>query len=154
MSIDQLAGQITALLIPVLPYIIKGIKIGGKKAAEKFGDISADKTKDLVTKMWDLITKKGKISPELSMATEKLARAPRDENWHAIMAKELKSLLKTNPGLAKEISLLLQSELPQQTIFAKENINTKIDQTTNTSGKQKVKANGNRGLDIRQNIKK
>jgi hypothetical protein len=70
------------------------------------------------------------------------------------MVKELKSLLETNPDLVREISMLLQSELPDQTVFAKDNIRTEIDQTTNAPGKQNVEAIGNRGLVIRQNIKK
>jgi hypothetical protein len=155
MLIDQLVNQISVLVIPALPYLLKGIKIGGKKAAEKLGELSAGKSDALAEKLWAKITGKKTDSRKLSIAAEELSKTPGDKSWQVMMKQEIKQLLKADPALLKEITLMIQAEVPEQFVSAKRNANAKIEQSNSgRSGKQKVTAEDNRGLVIRQNIKK
>lgn len=154
MSIDQLVIQISELIIPALPYLIKGIKIGGKKAAEKIGEMSANQSVLLAEKLWKLINKKGKPSRKMSFASEELAETPKDKSLRKIMKDEIKEILKSDPSLVKEISALLENDTPEQAIHAVKNINTKITQSTDRNSKQKITARENKGLVINQQVKK
>lgn len=155
MSIDQLVNQISVLVIPALPYLLKGIKLGGKKAAEKLGELGAGKSAELAEKLWGKIAGKKSGSRKLSIAAEELSKTPTDKSWQAMMKQEIKQLLKADPALLKEITLMIQAEVPEQTVSAKRNVNARIEQTISApKGKQKVTAEDNRGLVIRQNIKK
>ena len=155
MLIDQLVNQISVLVIPALPYLLKGIKIGGKKVAEKLGELGSEKSAELAEKLWDKLSGKKSDSRKLSIAAEELSKTPKDKAWQSMMKQELKQLLKADPALLKEITLMIQAEVPEQTIRAKKNVKARIEQSNSGSaGKQKVTAEDNRGLVIRQNIKK
>ncbi len=155
MSIDQLVNQISVLVIPALPYLLKGIKIGGKKVAEKLGELGSEKSAELAEKLWDKLSGKKTDSRKLSIAAKELSKTPKDKAWQSMMKQELKQLLKADPALLKEITLMIQAEVPEQTIRAKKNVKARIEQSNSGSaGKQKVSAEENRGLVIRQNIKK
>lgn len=155
MSIDQVVVEVSKWIIPALPYLLQGIKIGGKKAAEKLGEASAGKSMELAQSLWNKLTGKKAKSDKLSIAAKELSKTPKDKDWQAMLNKEIKQLLKADPALLKEITLMIQAEVPEQTAIAKRNVNTRIEQTISTpKGKQKVTAEDNRGLVIRQNIKK
>lgn len=154
MSIDQVAIQISRLVIPALPYLIKGLKVGGEKAAEKLGELGAGKSAELAEKLWGKLAGKKSRSRKLDIAARELSKTPKDKTWQMVMKQEIKQLLKTDPKLLKEITLMMQIDMPEQTIRARDNVKTKIDQSTSAAGKQKVHAERNRDLVIRQNIKK
>jgi hypothetical protein len=151
MTIEQLAAQIYKLIIPALPYLLKGIKIGGEKAAEKFGELGAGKSAQLTEKIWGKISVKNN-SRKLSIAAKELAETPDDKTWQVMMKQELKQLLRADPDLRKEITALIQAEMPEQTVQAKGNVKTRIDQSVATKGKQTVHAEDNQDLVIRQKI--
>lgn len=155
MSIDQIVVEISKLIIPALPYLLKGIKLGGQKAAEKMGEASAGKSMQLAQSLWDKLTGKKNKSDKLSIAAKGLSKAPTDKDWQGILKKEIRQLLKADPALLKEITALLKTEVPEQTVRAKKNVNARIEQSnSSTAGKQKVTAEDNRGLIVCQNIKK
>ena len=90
MSIDHIATQIFELLIPTIPYLVKGIKIGGKKAAEKLGELGAGKSTELAEKLWGKIAGKKNSSRKLSIAAEELSKTPKDKAWQTMMKQEIK----------------------------------------------------------------
>jgi hypothetical protein len=155
MSIDQIVAEVSKLIIPALPYLIKGAKVSGQKYAEKLGEDGAGKSMQLAEALWSKISGKTNPSRKLSIAAEELSKTPKDKAWHSMMKQEIKLLLKANPALLKEITLLLQVEIPEQTVRAKNNVKARIEQSNATgTGKQKIQADGNRDVVIRQNIKK
>lgn len=155
MSIDQIVVEISKLIIPALPYLLKGVKLGGQKAAEKLGEASAGKSMELAQSLWNKLTGKKTESGNLSLAAKGLSKTPTDKDWQRILKKEIKQILKADPALLKEITLLLETQAPEQTVRAKKNVNARIEQSNSGSaGKQKVSAEDNRGLIIRQSIKK
>jgi hypothetical protein len=154
MSLDQLTNEIMKWIIPALPYLLKGIKLGGKKAAEKLGEFSAEKSLEQVQTLWKKLTGKKDGNKNLSVAAENLAKSPKNKPWQAVMKQEIKSVLKANPALLKELTALVNADTPEQSIRAKRNKNTKIEQISSGKGKQKVTAEDNQDLVIRQSIKK
>ena len=155
MPIDQIVTEISKWIIPALPYLLKGIKLGGQKAAEKLGEAGAGKSMEMAQSLWNKLIGKKSRSDKFSIAARQLAKAPQDKDWQAMLNREMKQILKADPALLKEITLLLKTGTPRQTVRAKGNANTEIDQTiSGSSGEQMVVAEKNRGLVIRQNIKK
>lgn len=155
MSIDQIVVEISKWIIPALPYLLKGIKLGGQKAAEKLGEASAGKSMELAQSLWDKLTGKKIKSDKLSIAAKELSKTPKDKDWQSMLNKEIKQLLKADPALLKEITLLLKTEVPEQSVVAKRNVKGSIEQSNvGSAGKQKIIAEDNSGLVIRQNIKK
>ncbi len=148
MSIDQIVVEMSKILIPALPYLIQGMKLGGKKASEKLGELGAEK-------LWNEISKRKKISRKLLIAVKELSKTPKDKSWQMMMKQEMKQILKSDPALLKEITLLLDLEISKQTTHAINNVDTTIEQSISvSSGKQDVYAVKNRNLVIRQNVKK
>jgi hypothetical protein len=155
MSIDQLVNQISLVVIPALPYLLKGIQISSQKFVEKLGTDSAGKSMELAQSLWKKISGKKTKSNKLSIAAEELSKTPEDKEWQGMLKKEIKQLLNADPALLKEITLLLKTEVPEQTIVAKRNVKGSIEQSNvGSAGKQKITAEDNSGLVIRQNIKK
>jgi hypothetical protein len=61
-------------------------------------------------------------------------------------------LLKADPALAKTIAAVLTAGVPEQSVRAVKNKNSRISQSIKKTGKQKVNAVENSGLVIRQSI--
>ncbi|MBK8616875.1 MAG: hypothetical protein IPN96_07135 [Anaerolineales bacterium] len=155
MPIDLIVTELSKLIIPALPYLLKGIKLSGQKAAEKLGEASAGKSMELAQSVWNKLTGKKAGSDKLSIAAKELSKTPKDKDWQGMLNKEIKQLLKADPALLREITLLLKTEAPEQIISAKRNVNTKAYQSNiGTKAKQKIVAEDNRGLDVRQSVKK
>ena len=151
MSTDQLVAEAARILIPALPYLVKGLKIGGKKAAEKLGELGADLSFERAKKVWDAL-QRGKPSRKLEIAAKELAETPQDKAWQKMMNDELKLLLKADPALAKTVAEFLTAGVPEQSVRAVKNKNSRISQSIKKTGKQKVNAVENSGLVIRQSI--
>ncbi len=155
MSIDQVVVEVSKWIIPALPYLLQGIKIGGKKAAEKLGEAGAGKSVELAQSLWNKLTGKKAKSDKLSIAAKELSKTPKDKDWQGMLNKEIKQLLKADPALLKEITQLLKTETSGQIVRAKRNVNARIEQSiSGRSGDQIAAAEDNRGLVIRQTIKK
>ncbi len=155
MSIDQIVSEISKVLIPVLPYLLKGFKVAGKKTAEKVGEMIPEKSFKLAEELWGKISPHRRKSRKLSIAIGELSKTPKDKSWQEMFQNEIKHLLKTNLSLLEEISRILLIEVPEQISVAKNNVGVEIEQSISTNfGKQKVQADGNQDLVIRQIIKK
>jgi hypothetical protein len=155
MSVDHLTTQIFELLAPALPYLLKGIKIGGKKAAEKLGELGAGKSTELAGKIWSKLSVKKNNSRKLSIAAEELLKTPGDKSWQVMIKQEIKQILKADPALLKEITLMIQAEVPSQEVRATRNVNARVEQSNSSrTGEQTATLMDNRGLVIHQTIKK
>lgn len=154
MSVDQLTNEILNLIIPALPYLIKGIKIGGKKAAEKFGEIGGEKAFGIASQLWNTINRKGKPSRKFSIAVKELSKDPNDKTWRKLMKDELKVTLQENHTLKEQLSNLLIDNIPEQTVRALRTKKAKISQATDSSGKQKVSTTDSSDLIIHQTVNK
>ncbi len=153
MDINQISEEVAAFVIPALPYIVKGVKLGGKKAAEKMGEIAADHSLDLGKKLWQAIRRQGAMPRKLSVAASKLAKTPNDQAGQRAFMQELTSLFQAKPELMNDLAALLAAQVPEQTVYAKKNVQSTVDQSVTGNGKQNVRAIENRGLVVRQNIK-
>ena len=151
MSTEQLVAEAVRILIPALPYLVKGIKIGGKKAAETLGELGANLSFEQAKKLWSAL-KKGKRSRKLEVAAQELAQAPQDKDWKKMLTEELKVLVKADPALAKTLAATLTADVPEQVVEASENRDSEVQQAVKKKGKQTVKARKNTGLVIRQTI--
>ncbi len=58
-SITQLAKELAPLLLPVLPYLTKGVKLAGAEFMKALGSKTGEKIPDVIEEMW------GKIEPKI-----------------------------------------------------------------------------------------
>ena len=97
MSTEQLVAEAVRILIPALPYLVKGLKIGGKKAAEKLGELGTDLSFEQAKKLWSTL-KKGKRSRKLEVAAQELAQAPQDKDWEEDADRGVEGPGQSRPG--------------------------------------------------------
>lgn len=154
MDAVQIAEQAANYLVPALPYLLKGVKIAGKKAAEKSGEIIADDVPALATRLWDALRKTRSLTPKLTTAAKELAETPTDEDWIGLFVRELTTALKSKPELMREIEGILMTHVPEQSIEAIDNEGAAVTQTMLGTGKQRAKLAGNRKITVRQSIKR
>ncbi|MBI5648995.1 MAG: hypothetical protein HZC40_00860 [Chloroflexi bacterium] len=110
MDIATLAKDLTVLLVPFLPYLIKA----GEKALEKTGEQIGEKlipdlgkeTWDRVQALWSRLQPKVQARPALQEAAQDVAIKP-DEDAVASLRLQLKKLLTDDAALVAELSRLM-----------------------------------------------
>jgi len=93
MDPQTLAQQIVSLLAPFLPYLLKGTKLAGKKAAETLGEES-------IKTLW------AKLQPHAKVrrAAEAAADLPDNPAMQNALAHEIEGALRADPTLAAEVA--------------------------------------------------
>ena len=96
MDIQSLAQQVATFLVPFLPYLLKGGKLAGKKAAETLGE-------ETIKALW------AKLQPHENVrkAAEAAADLPDNPAMQDALAHEIEGALRADPALAAEVADLL-----------------------------------------------
>ncbi len=96
MTDQVLAQQIATVLLPALPYLLKGAKIAGKKAAETLGEES-------IKTIWEKIKARGRVRQAAQAAVD----LPENPVMKDGLAHEIAAVLQSDPRLAAELKNLL-----------------------------------------------
>lgn len=151
MDTIKLAGEITLLLSPLIPYLHKAIVLGGKKAIEALGEKSGEYTWDVVKKLWSKLNKKMIKNKQFANAVSILAREPNNQDAQAELATAITASFTQDPTFATQIALLLET-LPvaeQKTdVISSKRVN--VAQKSIGNGKQIAKIKDSDDVTIRQ----
>ena len=104
MDVNALAQQVTAYLVPFMPYLAKV----GEKAAEEAGKKMGADAWELAKSLWMKVrprTKGGNLAREAEID---LAADPNDEDAKACFRLQLRKLLAQDPQFAQEVATLLR----------------------------------------------
>jgi hypothetical protein len=108
MDVSELVKQLTLMLIPLLPYLVKA----GEKAAEEAGKKVGGDTWDKVKSLWDKLKSKIAAKPAAQEAVQDVARAPQDEDAQASLRQQLKKILSEDEALATQVAEWLKQNAP------------------------------------------
>lgn len=102
MGIDFVA--LTALLSPILPFLVKGGEEAAKEAGKKFG-VDAWETAKAI---WGKLNPKIEAKEAAKEAVEDLVDAPEDRDLQTALRLQLKKIIEKDDSLAKEIIEILK----------------------------------------------
>ncbi len=97
MDLASMAQNVVQLLLPALPWLVKGGKALGQAAAEKGGE-------ELAVTLWDKLRGNKRV---LEAAQDVVADS-QDEDAQGILVTQVKRVLKKDEALQKEIVALLE----------------------------------------------
>lgn len=108
MEIALLAKNLTLILSPFLPYLLKA----GEKTAENIGSKFAEGGWERAQKLWAKLQPKLTAKPAAQEAVQDVANAPEDEDAQAALRQQLKKLLSEDAALATELVEIIQPDQP------------------------------------------
>jgi hypothetical protein len=97
-------NELTRLLTPALPLLVKGGEKLAEMTSEKLGGVAPE----LIKQIWVRLRRAIADRPAAQEAVQDLAAAPDDEDFHAALRVQLKKLLQVDESLAKNIAELMQ----------------------------------------------
>ncbi len=104
MDVNQIAQQATALLAPVLPYLLtKARDTAVQEAIKKVGK----KAWEHANNLWHALRPKVEASPAALEAAQDVATHPDDADSQAALRVQLRKILSEDPELAGEVARLL-----------------------------------------------
>lgn len=93
-NITQLAKELTPLLLPVLPYLVKGIKSAGTEFVKALGKKTGEKIPDVIEEMWKKIEPKIEEIPGGQLIIEKSIENHQDPRVNGSFELVLEEILK------------------------------------------------------------
>jgi hypothetical protein len=105
MDVTELVKQLTPMLIPFLPYLVKA----GEKAAEEAGKQLGGEAWGKVKTLWGRLQPSVQAKPAAQEAVQEVARNPQDADAQAALRLQLKKILTEDEALAHELVPLVQS---------------------------------------------
>lgn len=102
-----IAEKLVPMLLPLLPYLVKGVKMAGKKFAEALGQKSGEKAVEIAGDLW------GKLNPKIEQKADakklvmEAADDPTQNYLPGALAYQLKEILE-DEALRKEVILILE----------------------------------------------
>lgn len=102
-DINALAQQLSQIITPFIPYLVKGGIEAGKSAAGKIGELATEKGWDKAQALWSKISGHS----DVKKAAETLAKLPEDADALAALRLQIKLVLDSNADLVAAIENLL-----------------------------------------------
>lgn len=99
MDIVTLTQALVALLVPLLPFLIKA----GEKSVEEIGKKVGESTWNLAKKIWSRLAPKINASPSAKEAVNDMVKNPQDSDYLAAFRIQVRKILESDPVLAKEL---------------------------------------------------
>lgn len=99
MDISAMASSLTAVLVPLLPYLLKA----GEKAAEETGKMVAGQSWEWTKSVWTKLRPKVEAKPAALEAAQDVAQSPEDQDLQGALRAQLKKLLTEDQSLAEEV---------------------------------------------------
>ena len=104
MDVVALAGSVTTVLAPLLPYLLKA----GETAAEETGKAVAGRSWEWAKSLWTRLKPKVEAKPGALEVAQDAAQDPKDQDAQAAFRRLLKKLLTEDQSLAEEVSQWLE----------------------------------------------
>lgn len=104
---SALAKMVTSLLVPAIPYLIKGGEQAWEEASKKMGTDTWEWAKAIWTKLVSRSKSKPEKTMEIVKAATEVANAPADEDAQAALRLQIKKLLTDDLQLGLEIEKAL-----------------------------------------------
>ena len=104
MDIVALAGAVTTVLTPLLPYLLKA----GETAAEETGKAVAGQSWEWAKSLWTTLKPKVEAKPGALEVAQDAAQSPEDQDAQAAFRQLLKKLLTEDQALAEQVSIWLE----------------------------------------------
>ena len=120
LDVTLLAKDITTLLVPAIPFLLKG----GEKAFEEASKKIGGDTWELAKSTWEKLTSFSRSNGEVEKAAGEIVNNPSDQDAQAVLRFQVKKLLNDAP-----------EELRQE-------IYNILNKTENTSGKNSITIGG------------
>lgn len=105
MDITALVNDVTASMVPLLPYLFKA----GESAAEEAGKNLAGAAWEEVKKLWGMLRPRIEAKPAALEAAHEASMAPEDEDTQAALRLQLKKLFTEDANLAQSVHDWLES---------------------------------------------
>jgi formylglycine-generating enzyme required for sulfatase activity len=99
-DIANLAAQTAAILVPFLPFLIKGGKAAAKAAIEESGKLFSDELWDKAKALWGKLKPKVDAKPAAQDAIEKVICKPNDQRVMGNLELQLEDIFEEEPSLA------------------------------------------------------
>ena len=99
MDVVALAGSVTTVLAPLLPYLLKA----GETAAEETGKAVAGRSWEWAKSLWTRLKPKVEAKPGALEVAQDAAQDPKDQDAQAAFRRLLKKLLTEDQSLAEEV---------------------------------------------------
>lgn len=106
-DLSSLTGELVPILLPTLPYLLKGVKLGGEQFAKKIGEIGGEKAWSVIDSIWNKINPKIQETESIKSNLQEIVANIGDEDAVASFRLQLKSILKSDEELAYEIFNIL-----------------------------------------------
>lgn len=104
MDIVALAGSVTTVLAPLLPYLLKA----GETAADEAGKAIAGQSWEWAKSLWTKLKPKVEAKEAALEAAQDVAESPKDEEAQLALRRQLTKLLTKDQSLAEEVSRWLE----------------------------------------------
>jgi hypothetical protein len=104
MDIVALAGALTTVLAPLLPYLLKA----GETAAEETGKAVAGQSWEWAKSLWTRLVPRVEAKPGALEIAQDAAQTPDDQDAQAAFRQLLKKLLTEDQSLAEDVSRWLE----------------------------------------------
>ncbi len=111
-NITQMAQDAAPLLIPLLPYLVKGVKLAGQEFVKGLGAKTGEKIPDVIEKIWTKIVPKIEETPGADRTIKQVIENPTDGRVIGSFELLLEDVLKDS-SLRKEIFELLKQAKDQ-----------------------------------------
>lgn len=107
---SQLAKELSPILIPLLPYLVKGLKISGQELAKALGKKVGEEIPDAIADLWKKLDPKFRNKPGAYDVIQKAIDAPQDERLVTLLEVQLEDILKDERFRKEILSLLAKAE--------------------------------------------
>ena len=130
-EIPLLAQQLSSLLAPFLPYLIKGGITAGEEAAKALGKKFSEASWNLAVKVWTKLGEKVAQDPDVEKRVQEVAEKSSDPRAEAMLSWDLEKVLAAlQPNELNEIQNMM-------------NQTTTETRTVTASGERSVAIGGN-----------
>lgn len=102
-QILPIAQSIVSWLSPFFPYLIKGVKLAGKKWFESLGEKGGEEAVEKASSLWETIKKKSSDDKNIEGAALILSEQPENTDIQKVLVNALVEVVKKNPKFAKEL---------------------------------------------------
>ena len=129
-EISQLVDEVTKLIAPFVPFLLKG----GEKAFEEVGKKVGESGVEKVKLLWNRLQQKTSSTPALEESLKDVANAPDDSDSRASMRLQIKKLLTQVPSLADEIAELMKDQTIQRVLADQSSTINRVRQSSTKNG--------------------
>jgi hypothetical protein len=104
MEFAKLAQEVTALVVPLMPYLTKAGEKAAEAVAQKLGEAGWEKAKTLWGRLWQRT--EGKEAAR--EAVQEVLADPSDEEAVVVLRRQIKRLLAEDASFAREIAAAVE----------------------------------------------